>query len=53
MDRCSSKTNKFRDIDSMGCRARNIAILKWDIDNFKIKVITFIINFGRNNNIRN
>ena len=24
--RCSSKMNKLRDIDSIGCRARNIAI---------------------------
>ena len=27
--------------------------LKWEIDNFKIKLVTFIINFGRNNIIRN
>ena len=26
---------------------------KWEIDNFKIKIVTFIINFGRNNIIRN
>ena len=26
MARCSSKTNELRDIDSMGCRARNIPI---------------------------
>ena len=26
MARCSNKTNALRDIDSIGCRARNIAI---------------------------
>ena len=46
--RYSSKTNELREIDSIGCRARNITISKWEIDNFKMKVITFIINFGRN-----
>ena len=51
--RCSRKTNELRDIDAIGCRMRNITILIWDIDNFKIKVVTFIINFGRNNVIRN
>ena len=51
--RCSSKTNELRDIDSIGCRARKTTIKKWKIDNFKIKVLTFIINFGRNNIIRN
>ena len=51
--RCSSKTNELRDIDSIGCRARNITIEKWEIDYFKIKVVSFIINFGRNNIIRN
>ena len=51
MARCSSKTNELRDIDSIGCRARNITILKREIDNFKIKVVTFMINFGRNNMI--
>ena len=39
--RCSSKKNELRDIDSIGCRTRNI--LKWVIDNFKFKVVTFII----------
>ena len=53
MARCSSKTNELRDIDSIGCRARNITIKKWEIDTFKIKVVTFIINLGRNNIIRN
>ena len=51
--RCSSKTNKLRDIDYRGCRARNVTILKWEIYHFKIKVVTFIINFGRKNIIRN
>ena len=53
MARCSSKTNELRYIDSIGCRARNITILKWEIENFKIKVVTFIISFGRNNFIKN
>ena len=52
MARCSSKTKELRDIDSIGCRTRNIPIKKWEIDNFKIKVVTFIINFGRNNIIK-
>ena len=46
--RCSSKTIELRDIDSIGCRERNIAIWKLEIDIFKIKVVTFIIKFGRN-----
>ena len=46
--RCSSKTNELRDIDSIEHHH-----LKWEIDYFKIKVVTFIINFGRNNIIRN
>ena len=50
--RCSSKTNELRDIDSIGCRAWKITIYNWDIDNFKIKVVTFIIYFGRNNILR-
>ena len=40
--RCSSKANELRDIDSKGCRARNITISKWEIDNFKFKDVTFI-----------
>ena len=53
MARCSSKTNELRDIDSIERRWRNITILQWDIDHFKIKIDTFIINFGRNNIARN
>ena len=53
MAKCSSKTKKLRDTDPTGRRARNITIQKWEIDNFKIKVVTFIANFGRNNIIRN
>ena len=30
--RCFSKINELRDIDSIGCRARNITIQKWEID---------------------
>ena len=45
--RCSSLTNKLRDTDSIGWKARNITILTWEIDNFKNKIVTFIINFGR------
>ena len=51
--RFSSKTNELRNIDSVGCRARKITIQKWGYGNFKIKVVTFIINFGINNIIRN
>ena len=46
MARCPSKTNELREIDSVGCKARNHH-QKWEIDNFKI--VTFIIIFGRNN----
>ena len=53
MARCSGKSDKLRNINSIGCRARNITIEKWEIDNFKIKIVTFIVNFGRNNIIRN
>ena len=51
--RSFSKTNEFSDIDFIGYRARNITIKQWEIDHFKIKVVTFIINFGINNIIRN
>ena len=47
MARCSSKSDELRDINSMECRARNIAIEKWEIDIFKIEIVTFIVNFGR------
>ena len=36
-----------------GCRAKNISMQKRKIDYFKIKIVTFIANFGRNNIIRN
>ena len=49
MARCSSKSKDMRDIDSIVCRTRNVTI----IDNFKIEIVMFIINFGRNNLIRN
>ena len=38
----SSKTNKLRNIYTIGRGARNISIKK--IENFKIKIILFIIN---------
>ena len=47
--RCSSKTNELRDIDSMGCRTRNITIYNGKLTISKSKVVTFIINLGRNN----
>ena len=43
MARCSSKSG----INSIGCRARNVTIKKWEIENFKI--VRFIVIFGRNN----
>ena len=50
MARCSSKTNELRDIDSIGCRERGTSpFKKGENDHFKIKVVTFIIDFGRNN----
>ena len=53
MARCSSKSDELRNIKSIGCRARNITIEKWEIDNLQIKINAFIINLGRNNIIRN
>ena len=53
MARCSSKSDELSNINSIGCRVRNITISKWEIDNFKIKIVTFILNFGRSNIIRN
>ena len=53
MARSFSKPNGLRDIDSIECRARNITIYNWEIDDFKIKVVTFIVNLGRKNIIRN
>ena len=35
--RYSSRINELRDIDSIGCRTRNITIQKWEIDHFKIE----------------
>ena len=49
MARFSSQTNEVRDINSIGLRERKITIYKRGIDNFKNKIVTFIINFGRNN----
>ena len=53
ISRCSSKPNKLRDIDSIGCRARNVTIKNGKLTILKIKIVTFIINFGKNNIIRN
>ena len=54
MARYSSKSGELRNINSLGCRASEVHLhLKWEIDNFKIKIVTFIVNFGRNNIIRN
>ena len=50
MARCSSKSDELRNINYIGYRARNINIYKWD--NFKIKIVTFIVKFGRNNIVR-
>ena len=33
--------------NSIGCRERNIIIYKWEIDNFKFKIVIIIKNFGR------
>ena len=48
MARRSSKLDELRDIDWKEHKHK-----KWEIDNFKMKIVTFIINFGRNNIIRN
>ena len=47
MARCSSKSDELRNINSIGCRAGNITIYKRETDNSKIKIVTFIINFGK------
>ena len=52
MARCSSKRNELRDVDSIGCRARNTTIKNGKLTKFKIKVVKFIMNFGRSNIIR-
>ena len=49
MARCSSKSDELRKINSIACRARNIT----KNNNFKIKIVTFIINIGRTYIIRN
>ena len=46
----SSKSNKLRNINTIGCQVRNITIQKWKIHN--IKIISFIINFSLNKTIR-
>ena len=51
--RCSNKTNESRDIDSVGYTARNITIQRWEIDNLRIDVVRYILNFGRLIIIRN
>ena len=43
MYRCSSKSDELRNINSIGCRARNINIQIWEIDNLKIKIVTLIV----------
>ena len=42
----------MRDVDSIGHKARNVTIKKLEIDKFKIKIVTFIVNFGRKDIIR-
>ena len=44
----SRKTNKLRNINTIGRGARNISIKKWEIICFKIKIILFIINLKWN-----
>ena len=44
----SCKTNKLRNIYTIGRGARNIPIKKWKIYYFKIRIIPFIINVRRN-----
>ena len=39
-----AKWYELRNINSIGCRARH----KWTLSNIKIKIATFIVNFGRN-----
>ena len=46
------RSANLRIINCIRCRARNITIQKWGIDNLKIKIVTFIVNFGRSNSIR-
>ena len=49
----SSKSDELRNITYIGCRAKNITFKKWEIDNFKIIIVTLILNFGRKSKIRN
>ena len=52
--RCSNKSDEFANINSIGSRERNLDYyLKWEIGNFKIKIVTFILSYGRGNIIRN
>ena len=44
----SHKMNKLQNIYTIGRGAKNIAINKWVINYFKIKIILFIINFKWN-----
>ena len=45
MTRYSSKTNMLRNVNTIRRGRRNIAIQKWEINNVKIKIIAFAINF--------
>ena len=47
MARYSSKSDELRNIKNEEHHH------KWEIDNFKNKIVTFIVNFDRNNIIRN
>ena len=51
--RCSSDTNKLRYVNAIWCTPRDISIKKREINNIKIKIVPFIINFRRNCAIRN
>ena len=48
----SSKSNKLRNINTIGCRTRNITIYKWIDHNIKIKIISFILNFCLDKTVR-
>ena len=53
MVRCSSKSGELRNIKLHRMYSEEHRHLKWKIDNFRIKTLMFIVNFGRNNIIRN
>ena len=53
MRRCSDKANKLRYIYTIRGTLRDIAIKEREINNFKIKIIPFIIYFCRNYIIMN